>query len=81
MADKSPNPEFLDIDDLSEEEDPAPRTRLSKRAAGKAKGTSSVEDMRREIRALELQVKGLGNELLEVGERLCGLLDALPSSL
>ena len=40
-----------------------------------------MEDMRREIRALELQVKGLGGELLEVGERLRGLLDALPSSL
>jgi hypothetical protein len=37
--------------------------------------------MRREIRALELQVKGLGNELHEVGERLRGLLDAFPPSL
>ena len=69
------------MSDFSDSEEAAPRTRLGRRAAGKVKGASSVEDMRREIRALELQVKGKGNELYEVGERLRGLLDALPPSL
>ena len=69
------------MSDLSDDEDAAPHTHLSKRAAGKAKGASSVEDMHWEVCALELQVKGMGNELHEVSERLCGLLDALPPTL
>ena len=69
------------MSNTSDDEDASPRTRLSKRATGKAKGSSSVEDVRQEVHALELQVKGMGNELHEVGERLRGLLDALPPSL
>jgi len=69
------------VSDLSNDEDAAPHTRLSKHTAGKVKGASSVEDVHQEVCALELQVKGMGNELHKVGERLRRLLDALPPTL
>jgi septal ring factor EnvC (AmiA/AmiB activator) len=80
-SEKSPNPEAIDVDDLSDDEAAVSRLRPTKRNTDKSKEAStSMEEVKREIRSLEGKLKRTADELYEDGERLRRLLDSLPPS-
>jgi hypothetical protein len=83
-AEKTPASDVLELDEESDDEEALARPRRLKRAAGKAKAapsSMSVEELKREIRAVEAQMKSASQDLYEGGERLNRLLRALPPSL
>jgi len=75
---KTPASDVLELDEDSDEE-----IRRPLRSAAKARAdpsTMSVAELKREIRAVEAQMKTASQDLWEGGERLNRLLKALPSA-
>jgi hypothetical protein len=74
----------VELDEDSDMEEVSVRPRRPMRNTGKAKdvpSSMSVEELKREIRAVEAQMKSASQDLYEGGERLNRLLKALPPSL